>query len=330
MILLFLACAGDKGDSAVPEDTSFEYPYDDVLTLAHAQAKGTHNSYHVANEATIDEWDYTHLPLDQQAGEQGVRQFELDVHRDPDTGEITVYHVDTVDALSTCAALAACLGVLREWSDANPAHLPLVVLIEPKTEVESTSALEHLDEVDAIIRASWPADRLLTPEEMQGSYPTLREAVVAEGWPTLGETRGALILGLMDNDGAVDLYTDGRTSLAGRAMFPLVDPADSMAALVKLDDPIAQGEEIAAAVQEGLLVRTRADTSREDAAANDTAGLEAALASGAHFLSTDFPGPVEGFDYVVEIPGGAPARCNPLTAPAECSAEALEDPTFLD
>ena len=70
----------------VPEDTdgldsapSFSYPLDDLLRVNELQAVGTHNSYHLRTEG-VDrpEWDYDHLPLDQQADAQGVRQFELD------------------------------------------------------------------------------------------------------------------------------------------------------------------------------------------------------------------------------------------------------------
>ena len=60
-----------------------------------------------------------------------------------------------------------------------------------------------------------------------------------------------------------------------------------------------------------------------------TTRREAALASGAHFVTTDFPGPVDAHDYVLEIPGGTPSRCNPVTASSDCAATALEDPARL-
>ena len=43
----------------------------------------------------------------------------------------------------------------------------------------------------------------------------------------------------------------------------------------------------------------------------------------------DFPAPVAGVPYHVEMPGGSPSRCNPITAPAECTAKAIEDPAFV-
>jgi hypothetical protein len=57
---------------------------------------------------------------------------------------------------------------------------------------------------------------------------------------------------------------------------------------------------------------------------------DAALASGAHFVSTDYEEPNPAFSsYVVTIPGGTPARCNPVTAPADCSPTDVEDPERL-
>ena len=89
----------------------------------------------------------------------------------------------------------------------------------------------------------------------------------------------------------------------------------------------------AAAIREGLrrnyLVRTRADASPATARANDTAQREAALASGAQIVSTDFPAAVDGSPYAVVIPSGTPSRCSPVTAPAGCTPALVEDPARL-
>jgi hypothetical protein len=60
----------------------------------------------------------------------------------------------------------------------------------------------------------------------------------------------------------------------------------------------------------------------------DTKLLEASLGSGAQMISTDFPAPGMsaryGTDFVAELPGGAPVRCNPVTAPPSCRDDHLE------
>ena len=41
-----------------------------------------------------------------------------------------------------------------------------------------------------------------------------------------------------------------------------------------------------------------------------------------HFLSTDTT--------ETALPGGTPSRCNPSTAPPECTGEAIEDPVYVE
>ena len=67
-------------------------------------------------------------------------------------------------------------------------------------------------------------------------------------------------------------------------------------------------------------VRTRADADTVEARASDTTRRDAAFASGAQIVSTDF----ERVDprwptYVVALPGGGEARCNPISAPKGCA-----------
>jgi hypothetical protein len=72
-------------------------------------------------------------------------------------------------------------------------------------------------------------------------------------------------------------------------------------------------------VEQGYMVRTRADADTEQARSGDTSRRDAALASGAQFISTDYPVPNPEFsDYQVTIPGGGIARCNPVNAPDSC------------
>ena len=81
-------------------------------------------------------------------------------------------------------------------------------------------------------------------------------------------------------------------------------------------------------VLDGYVVRTRADSPVSSAQSGDTAQREAALASGAQWVSTDYPVPGRaerlGTDYVARLPGGAPARCNPVNTGPHCRDAALE------
>ena len=76
-------------------------------------------------------------------------------------------------------------------------------------------------------------------------------------------------------------------------------------------------------------MRTRSDVPLQTVIANDTSMLDAALASGAQLISTDFPqiGMSARYDsdFVAELPEGRPARCNPVNAPGGCRDNRLQD-----
>jgi Phosphoinositide phospholipase C, Ca2+-dependent len=318
---LAMGCAVDNASPRV-------YPLDDTLRLTDIQVKGTHNSYHIEPDPLVTaEWGYTHVPLAEQAAFQGVRQFELDAQWEEATGELAVLHVPVLDDQSTCPYLGECLFGLRLWSDQNPSALPLVVLIEPKTEFANGEALD-VDLLEDTILSAWPRERIFTPDDLQGDAESLQAAVLERGWPTLGEVRQKLIVVLLDRDAGLDAYTEGGTTLAGRLMFANADLASPLGAFYLYDDPVNDGPAIAEAVADGFLVRTRADSggAPED---GDRTQLDAALDGGAQLLSTDFPAPVDGQDYWLDLPGGTPARCNPLTAPPECTSEDLEEPLWV-
>jgi len=108
--------------------------------------------------------------------------------------------------------------------------------------------------------------------------------------------------------------------LRGRTMFVDSRPGDDYAGFAKVNNPIGNLALIRELVKAGLLVRTRADAHTREARANDTRRRDAALASGAHFISTDFPAPkpeVVGTDYVVRMPDGKHARRNPVSGPRD-------------
>jgi hypothetical protein len=130
--------------------------------------------------------------------------------------------------------------------------------------------------------------------------------VTTDGWPTLGEVRGQV------------LFTSS----------PRGAPE---AGFLKLNDPIGDADEIRQAVADGYVVRTRADADTVQARSGDTSMRDAALASGAQWVSTDYPVDDARFapDYSVSMPGGTPARCNPVRAPEGCTPTDVEDPDAL-
>lgn len=307
--------------------------------------------------------EYTHLPLADQFTSQGIRQIELDVFADPTGGlyaepagltifdptahlteldppGLKVLHVQDVDFETTCPTFVACLQQIASWSADHPAHLPIFVLVEAKDDIlpdpggfgfviPAEFGPAELDAIDAEIRSVFSDDQLITPDDVRGSRATLEEAVLSDGWPLLREARGKVIFALDNGGGLRDAYVEGHPSLTGRVLFTSSPPGTPEAAFVKLNDPLGDPLLIPELVANGYLIRTRADADLVEARANDPSRRDVALASGAQFVSTDFPvpDPAIGTPYFVEIPGGGPARCNPVNAPAECESPVLENLT---
>ncbi len=299
-------------------------------SLFHVQSKATHNSYHERGDVDFLGWNYTMLPLDVQARAQGVRGFELDLQYDGAAGRIDVFHVALVDFLSNCPRFTDCLQALRSFSDAHPNHLPLFIHMEGKGGVTDDNMDALITRAESDVLSVFDRTRIITPDEVQGTFPTLAEAVRTRGWPTLSTTRGRILFAWNETGALRSRYLVNGTSLAGRLFFVESAPADPFAAVAILNDPVGDAPAIAQALAAGMLVRTRADTDGTEPSRGDFTRLEAALATGAHFISTDYPEWDGGQPYAVHMPGGTPSRCNPVTtADAGCTSEQLEVPHGL-
>jgi hypothetical protein len=352
------------------------------LAINHIQVIGSHNSFHLkpqplAFEAITavspelaESIEYSHRPLTEQLEQFGIRQFELDVFADPDGGLYAnraanavigldpiapdpelqvpgykVLHTQDFDYETTCLTLVICLTEIEAWSSEHPDHLPVMIMLEIKTQsvpeaaaadglvltidlpwtvpVPITPAL--LDALDAEIISVFDRGQLITPDDVRGGAATLESAVLDAGWPSLDESRGRVLFALNNTGELRALYTQGRPSIEGRPMFTSATPGDPDAAFVRFDDPNSPG--VRDAARAGYLIRTRTDSPTADARANDTTDREVAFASGAHYLSTDYYEPSQYFDspYVVEFDDDAVARCNPVTAPPTCSDDQLAE-----
>ncbi|HMI19837.1 MAG TPA: phosphatidylinositol-specific phospholipase C1-like protein [Sphingomonas sp.] len=308
--------------------------------------------------------DYAHKPLDQQL-DAGVREIEIDVVYDPRGGRYAhpqiagqahdrldplwtramirpgfkVMHVPDLDFRSTCVTLKACLTIVRRWSDAHPRHVPILILINAKDGVAVPGGVPLLtfdqrafDAFDREVRSVLPASKLVTPDDVQGSYPTLRDAVLHGNWPKLGDARGHILFALDEDQPKVAAYRGRRHSLEGRVMFVNIDENSPAAAYRTLNDPIGNAAQIARDVRAGFLVRTRADVDTWQARANDAAHRDAALRSGAQAVSTDYIWPDHRFPggFSVRLPNRQAALCNPLRTDARCAGLPVERVTDKD
>ena len=299
--------------------------------------------------------EYEHRPLSEQL-DLGLRKLELDVVHDPEGGRyarplglemvreaglpagppydpdrlmekpgLKVLHVPDVDFRTSVYTFRQALEELREWSEAHPRHLPVAVTMNAKTGGPNRSGparmlpfdREAFDAWDAEIRSALPPDKLLTPDDVRGDFPTLEAAALAHAWPTIGEARGRFLFVLDQTGEKLETYVRGHPSLTGRVMFVNAREGRPEAAFRIVNEPIRDFHYIRKLVLAGYLVRTRADANTREAREGDYTKMKAAFASGAHFISTDYylPNPAFGTGYQVRLPGNRPGRWNPLLAP---------------
>ncbi|WP_308416660.1 phosphatidylinositol-specific phospholipase C1-like protein [Streptomyces sp. AJS327] len=309
---------------------------------------------------------YSHAGLPTQYERQRIRGIELDVFPDPEGGlyakplirreaglpplrdpawrkpGFKVLHWADFDYNTSCVTLRSCLRQVRTWSERRPGHVTAPVLLElkrtdPRLEARGGAKsppwdTATLDALDREIRAVFPEEALLTPDDVRRKGGTLEESVLRHGWPRVAATRGQVMF-LMDNDDPViqDAYrAGGRESLQGRVLFTDSEPGRADAAFMKVNDPTGGNKAVIQdLVSRGYFVRTRSDVPLDQASSGDTAMLRNALDSGAQMVSTDFPVPGlaarHGSDYVAELPGGGVVRCNTVTLPApDCPDRRLE------
>lgn len=303
--------------------------------------------------------EYGHPPLAEQLSGENVRQIELDVFADPVGGlyakplirtltgggpydpamaepGFKVLHLQDVDYRSNCVTLQFCLTQIKDWSDAHGKHVPVTVLIELMDQPVTFPGAPELtdpvpwdgplmDALDEQIRSVFGECRMITPDDVRAGRATLESAILGHGWPTVRSSLGKVMF-LMDNGSSYrTTYLDGHPSLRGRVLFTNSVPGEPDAAFIKENDPTGANQaRIQGEVAAGYMVRTRADADTVQARTGDTTQRDLALASGAQWVSTDYPVPGIasrfGTDYVAQLPGGAAVRCNPVNAPPGCNS----------
>lgn len=225
--------------------------------------------------------------------EHGIRSLELDVEAIEEDGAFSflVTHF-LLDNRSSCQDFEKALEELTMWSDHNPDHLPLIILIEPKSVTLPLGKMKAFDvscaaALDDVIRKT-AGERLLSPGEMMGSYDSFASMRADDGWPFLEDCLGRMVFLLHPCD-VTDDYIERDRSIRTQAMFPCLrydGIREDYASFILDNNPSgAAGHRAEAYDDLRLMVRTRAD----DYPDFDEARYAAADRCGAQIITTDFP-----------------------------------------
>ena len=130
---------------------------------------------------------------------------------------------------------------------------------------------------------------------------------------------------------AESLYKAGHPSLQGRAMFVYASPGTPEAAFVILNDPVSKFTQIQQRVSQGYIVRTRSDSNTDQARTEDYTDMNAAFASWAQIVSTDYyrPDPRAGTagwtNYQVKFPNNELVRIDSISAATQLNLGILKE-----
>ncbi|MEP1097115.1 MAG: phosphatidylinositol-specific phospholipase C1-like protein [Cyclobacteriaceae bacterium] len=289
--------------------------------------------------------EYEHIPLNNQL-ELGLRNLEFDVFYDPVGGKysnpqgldivaqaggtplpfdednkldgpgLKMFHIQDVDFRSHHLLLVDGLLELKEWSDENQGHIPIIVLINAKDdEIPLTISplpftASALGTIDTEIRSVFAAEQLISPDLVRGDFESLEDAILQDGWPELERLKGKILFVLDENTAKTELYLQKFPGLRDAVMFVDREEGNPEAAFRVVNDPIRDFDKIQSLVNLGYLVRTRADSETAEARANDSERFEKAMGSGAQIISTDYYLPSKLFpsDYRVVFDDGTYER----------------------
>jgi hypothetical protein len=302
----------------------------------------------------MDGLEYSHLPIEQQL-DLGLRSLEIDVVYDPHGGlyahpagleiekqnhlasaeydpqrlmdkpGLKVIHVPDIDFRSNVYMFQQELALLKSWSDAHPYHLPIAITMNAKDDGLKEPGFVKPLPFDKAAFEAWDAEilkglgreKLITPDDVRGAYPTLEAAVLAHAWPQLSRARGKFFFVLDETGHKLEAYIGGHPSLKGRILFVNAPEGRPEAAFRIVNEPKRDWAYIQYLVRSGYYVRTRADADTVEARAGDYSRWRAALISGAQIISTDYyvPDTRFGTGYAIKLPGGQPGRWNILLLP---------------
>ena len=268
----------------------------DELKLNEIRYLATHNSYHrqagplqlallnLFEPGEAEKLRYSHLDFYSQL-EIGVRSFELDIRRYR-SGKIENIHVPLVDNRGHSPVFRAALKEMKLWSDRNPGHVPVIVIMEVKDDWRFLDpGLKRWDatglfEVEGVIKEV-VGNRLISPADIKGDSASVREAVTGGVWPALGETRGSFIFLFHQSD--ADYFNAEYLDNPDRVCFYMDEPDSPEASFILRNEP--ESEDIKSLIKQGFIIRTRADADCEA----DAERRNKAIASGAQIVSTEYP-----------------------------------------
>ena len=168
---------------------------------------GFHNSYHQAGPfgSIVQQYGRSYPSLSQQL-DLGFRDIEIDLHYDPVSDNFLVYHIEGLDARSSCKCLHQCIQQIQDWMAQHANHTPILLRIEPRGMHTGALWCNHASKrsiTQKLIKKLYDAfnANLYTPNDLIGSskwknrtYTVIDAIHERGGWPTMHSLSGKILL----------------------------------------------------------------------------------------------------------------------------------------
>lgn len=290
-------------------DFDLEKAFLDDVKINEIAVIGTHNSYQqlATTQKRVLEEVRSFISSGKKGGnrnfemdtyteqlEKGIRNLEIDIETVDDGKKVSfiVTHNPITDNVSSAYDFVKGLDEILLWSENNPNHLPVYLLIEPKGDVDKiynmkNFSLEYALELDKTIKETL-GEKLFTPKQVKNGFDTFKEMRMADCWPTLKEAAGKIIV-LLHPCSVTQEYIDLDVSLSSQVMFPMLrfeDIEKPYASFILDNEPQDAIMHNKKTVQTNkLMVRTRADNYPDFS--NEK--YDCADKCGSHIITTDYP-----------------------------------------
>ncbi len=235
----------------------------------------------------------------------GIYSFEIDIEVFDRDGDIsfTCMHSPCLEMTTSCYDFALAMKEIAMWSDNNPGHLPITVIIEPKEiflplEDMKVLNLDYAKELDKTLKEAL-GGRLFTPADMLRDYESFGAMRRADDWCKVSDMLGKVLI-LFHECNTTEGYIELDPTLRAQAMFPMLRAKDidrDCASFLLINKPESEFDDIQEALDNKFIVRTRADEFTKVSEKR----REKAFESGAQIISTDYPvrPGITADDYVV-------------------------------
>ena len=239
----------------------------------------------------------------------GIRSFEIDIETFERDGEIsfTCMHSPYFEMGTSCYDFSLALKEIAMWSENNPDHLPITMIIEPKRvfvplEDMKFFKMKYALALDDLLREGL-GEKLFTPADMLRDYESFGEMRRADDWCKVEKMLGKVVI-ILHDCGVTEDYIKLDPSIKSQAMFPMLRQGDldrDCASVILCNNPVELNKMTENLKEKKILSRTRSDkfggvTQKK---------YDMAMSGCAQIISTDYPPKTTSGedDYVVSFNG---------------------------